>query len=308
VTLTGSEASRAGLAPDIRPWARGLSLSADGLWRATTPAARVSYPEGGHDLLAPIEATSFWFGHRNDCLLRLLERCPPPGLLFDVGGGNGFVTRALTRHGIAAVMVEPGEGGARNARARGVATVICAGFEEADFPDRSLPAVGLFDVLEHVAAEQSFLRAVRAKLAPTGRLYLTVPAYGWLWSEADGYAGHHRRYTRGRLTRALTGAGFQVEFVSYFFSFLVVPVLLSRALPYRAGWRCGRRVGQDEAAHAPPTGLKGALLRRLQRWECERIGVTPLPFGASCLAVARPAAEAPPPPGSRTPLCYDQRR
>ena len=130
---------------------------------------------------------------------------------------------------------------------------------------------------------------MHGKLAPDGRLYLTVPAHRWLWSEADGYAGHHRRYTRGSLARALTSAGFRVEFISYFFSFLVVPVLLGRALPYRVGWRGARRSGEDEAAHASPTGLRGAVIRWCRQWERARIGVTPLPVGASCLAVARQA-------------------
>lgn len=288
MAAAGSSDPDADVVPELGPWARGLLLSGDGLWRATGCASPVSYPEGGHDVCARLEATSFWFSHRNDCLLRLLRHFPPPGLLFDVGGGNGFVAQALAGHGFPTVLVEPGETGARNARGRGIATVICAGFEEADFPDRSLPAVGLFDVVEHVRAEQGFLRAVRAKLAPTARLYLTVPAYGWLWSDADDHAGHYRRYTRRGLVRALGAAGFRVEFASYFFSFLVLPVLLGRALPYRVGRRVEPRPEREEGEHAPRAGLSGAAIRLLRQWELHRIGVTPLPFGSSCLVVARP--------------------
>ncbi len=43
-------------------------------------------------------------------------------------------------------------------------------------------AIGLFDVLEHIENEAGFLKQLREVLKTGGRLYLTVPAFRWLWS------------------------------------------------------------------------------------------------------------------------------
>ena len=42
-----------------------------------------------------------------------MRRFPPPGTVFDVGGGNGFVTLAIQNAGMDAVLVEPGPEGVR---------------------------------------------------------------------------------------------------------------------------------------------------------------------------------------------------
>jgi 2-polyprenyl-3-methyl-5-hydroxy-6-metoxy-1,4-benzoquinol methylase len=57
-------------------------------------------------------------------------------------------------------------------------------------------------VLEHIDDEQAFLREIRRCLAPGGRIYLSVPAGRWLWSDDDVQAGHFRRYTCASLRGA----------------------------------------------------------------------------------------------------------
>jgi len=52
----------------------------------------------------------------------------------------------------------------------------------------------LFDVLEHIADEDSFLSALMFHLAPEGKLIVNVPAGQWAYSEYDVAAGHVRRY------------------------------------------------------------------------------------------------------------------
>ena len=53
-----------------------------------------------------------------------------------------------------------------------------------------------------------FMQEVARLLRPGGRVYLTCPAYGFLWSVEDDYAGHRRRYTRRSLGATLRSAGF----------------------------------------------------------------------------------------------------
>src|SRR5689334_22727053 len=86
-----------------------LIKHSDGDWRAPSNA-RVSYPQGASSFFAPIEEGSYWFSHRNSCIVSLMRQFPPKGPILDVGGGNGFVSLGLKRSGIRAIVLEPGPG------------------------------------------------------------------------------------------------------------------------------------------------------------------------------------------------------
>lgn len=255
----------------------------------TQAADAVSYPEDGHDAFMAIEDWSFWFRHRNRCITALVDALPPPGTIFDVGGGNGFVAQALSQAGHAVTVVEPGPQGARNARARGLSNVICATTQSAGFAPSSLPAVGLFDVIEHVDDDAAFMTHIRSLLRPDGVLYSTVPAYGWLWSDEDVAAGHYRRHTAKSVRRMLESAGFEIAFLSYFFRPLILPVLAFRAIPTRLGLRksSGRTVA---AEHGADGGRAVKFVERLLSPEVRRIGrLDPIGFGSSIILAARVA-------------------
>jgi hypothetical protein len=78
-----------------------------------------------------VEDSSFWFAHRNSCILEAIKLFPPRGEFFDVGGGNGYVERAIQESGIDVVLVEPGLAGVRNALHRGVRQVVRATLDDA---------------------------------------------------------------------------------------------------------------------------------------------------------------------------------
>lgn len=267
--------------------ARHLHLDSRGIWVGESVRA-VSYPEEGNDLCYTLEEESFWFRHRNEVIVQLLRRFPPPGLFYDVGGGNGYVAAGIEQAGWPTVVVEPGRCGAENARSRGLARVVCACAETAGWAPGSLPAVGLFDVLEHIEDDVAFLVSLRRLLQPGGRIYLTVPAYPFLWSSEDSTGGHYRRYTASSLARSLRSASFEVEYRTYFFWFLPVPIFLLRSIPSWLGRR-GRPSPQSaRREHTGGPGFLGHLLERALKWELTRLALgRTLPIGGSCLAVAR---------------------
>lgn len=267
--------------------APGLVPLEDGLWTAGR-GAPVSYPEEGHALCRQVEDGSFWFQHRNACIIDAVRAWPPRGPLVDVGGGNGYVAAGLRDAGLASVVVEPGLDGARRARARGLAPVVCATLEETGFRPHSLPALGFFDVIEHVEQDARLLEQARELLTADGRLYLTVPAFGWLWAEDDVVAGHFRRYARGPLRDLLRRTGFAVDFASYLFAPLPLPLWLLRAVPSRLGLRSpeGVRARQD-AEHGTRGGLAQAALRAVLSAERAWLrGGGSMPLGTSLLIVA----------------------
>ena len=274
---------------DLEAIAAHLERGPDGIWVARS-RQQVSYPLEGNDNCLALEADSFWFEHRNRCIQALMRRFPPPGTVFDVGGGNGYVALGLQQAGIPVVLVEPGREGVQNARARGVETLVCATLEDAGFHPGALPAVGLFDVLEHIQADAAFLHSIHNLLAPGGRIYLTTPAYQALWSADDDYAGHYRRYRLTGLGQVLAQAGFKMLFGTYIFSMLPLPIFLIRTLPSRLKMRRQDAWDQYEQEHRSRPGLVGTVLRGLLNGELRwlRAGRA-IPMGGSCLVAAEKA-------------------
>lgn len=261
----------------------------DGI-RYADETTRLSYPNTGNEECRQVEDDSFWFAHRNRCIVELVRTFPPGGPIVDIGAGNGFVARGLVDAGYPAIALEPGPEGAANARLRGLEHVVCATVESAGIPSRSMFAAGLFDVVEHIENDVGFLRGIRDRLRTGGRLYATVPAFQALWSSHDRHAGHYRRYSLGRFRSALHRAGFALEYGTYIFRPLPLGVFLFRALPFRLGFDATRpptaaTVSRDHAASSPRTS---GLVRRLLASEVRmirrrrRVGL-----GGSCLVVAR---------------------
>lgn len=259
----------------------------------THPESRdVSYPEDGHGRLALLEDRSFWFAHRNRVIIDSLRRFPPPGPLLDVGGGNGYVTRGILDAGFPAALLEPGPAGAFNAKTlRNIPDVICATLEDAAPSPGSLGAIGCFDVFEHVEDDAALAARIRGFLMPHGFLFATVPAGEWLWSAADGAAGHFRRYRRRDIPRLL-GPGFGIARCVPFFAPLVLPLFVARSLPYRLGFRTG--LLPEAAEHGAGGGPGAAFLARLLRREAALLASGGAPrIGTSLLVVAR-KLETPP--------------
>lgn len=272
---------------DLTLLADGLELGPDGIWVARE-LSTISYPQEGNLNCLALEADSFWFAHRNRCIQTLLSNFPPGGVFFDVGGGNGYVALGLQAAGFPVALLEPGWQGIQAARSRGVQVLIYAALEDAGFHPDALPAVGMFDVLEHISNDVGFLGTVRDLLAPGGRVYLTVPAFQQLWSVDDDYAGHYRRYSRASLGRVLGEAGFEVEFSTYIFFMLPAPIFLMRTLPAKLGLRKKESWDRYQQEHGSQPGWVGRVLDLLLDWELAQLHRRrAMPVGGSCLVVAR---------------------
>jgi SAM-dependent methyltransferase len=259
-----------------------------GIWRARTAGAgAISYPAHQNAACFRLEDGSFWFKHRNKCVITAVRRFPPDGFILDVGGGNGFVARGLIEAGYEAALLEPGGDGARNARqGRQLPTVINATIDEAAIRPGSIPAVGLFDVLEHIEDDRTFVHRVHDIMRPGGLLYLTVPAFNWLWSVSDVDAMHFRRYTKRTLTDVLAG-DFDVLYATCLFQRLVPVTALVRALPYRAGLTRPKPADAYEREHAVGRRRLAGIFSRMLNHEVRAIAAgKSLTVGSSLLVVA----------------------
>ena len=154
--------------------------------------------------------------------------------IWEVGAGNGAVAIGLKEAGLKVVAIEPLYSGAHHLAKNGIVS-FSATLEDLSLPNESLPAIGLFDVLEHIEKPETVLATCREKLSGSGALAVTVPAHQWLFSKYDSGIGHFRRYSSSSLRIELESSGFEILSIRYFFSFLVPLAWLIRVLPEKLG-------------------------------------------------------------------------
>jgi len=256
----------------------------EGIWQAFE-IDKISYPDNGNNSCYEIEDQSFWFNYRNKIAFEVIKKYSISGPVFDVGGGNGFVSNYLGNSGFETVLVEPGIDGCLNARARGLEYIINSDFDTAHFYPNSIPNICIFDVLEHVENQHQFLKTLHINMIPNGRLFITVPAFNSLWSEEDNQAGHYRRYRMKELQKLIVNYGFDVLYASYFFSFLVIPIFLFRTIPSKLGFY---KISSEQSKRQHLAKSKSnKLLDILMKFELDKVKKSnKLFFGSSLLIVA----------------------
>ncbi|MGB7447854.1 MAG: class I SAM-dependent methyltransferase [Ornithinimicrobium sp.] len=223
---------------------------------------------------ASIEQPDYWwYRARSDLLQAALGgHAGRPTRLLDVGSADGPSVSWL--RGPMHVAVDVDRRGLRPSDG------VCASALALPFADNSFDLVSAFDVIEHCEPDSAVLAEFYRVLQPGGRLLLSVPAYSWAWTDHDVSAGHHRRYTRGRLVRAVTDAGYSVRRVSHGFA---------GVFPFFAAERASRKVrrsaGTDQTLPQVSPGLERIFLG-LSRIEAGLLARRDLPFGSSVFLAA----------------------
>jgi hypothetical protein len=134
-------------------------------------------------------------------------------------------------------------------------------------------------VLEHIEDDRAVLHQFRAACRPGGGILLTVPQHPWLWSPADAYARHHRRYRREDLLAKLRECGFEVLGCTSFHT-LNLPLFFLRSRVLRA-------TGRDPQTSIPIAPVNWLLEQSMELDRMLiRVGVQ-LPFGVSLMVAAR---------------------
>ncbi|MCP4989958.1 MAG: class I SAM-dependent methyltransferase [Colwellia sp.] len=82
----------------------------------------------------------------------------------------------------------------------------------------------LVDVLEHVKDDISFVKGYVDKLDKGTNLFVSVPAFEFLFSGHDIFLGHYRRYTISSLEACLKSCGLTIVNTRYYF-FMLFPLI-----------------------------------------------------------------------------------
>lgn len=174
------------------------------------------YPEG-------IE-NHFWNHARNRIILNFLRANNlQEEALLEIGGGRGIVTKFLHDNGLSCVGYER----APVQPLQGTSGYFFTGIDVFDLPaetKKSIRAILLFDVIEHMESPEDFLENIIEEFSNIRYVIITVPARPELWTNFDEFNGHYRRYTMDNL-KALTTERMIVQ-TAYYFNHMLYPVFL----------------------------------------------------------------------------------
>lgn len=243
------------------------------------------FPEAGFAQLAALEDRNYWFRARNRLIVWALRRhFAGMRRYLEVGCGTGCVLGAVERAfpDVSALGGEMHAAGLEHA-ARRVQRARLVQMDATRLPfRREFDVVGCFDVLEHVDDDGAVLAQVREALRDGGGVLITVPQHRFLWSAADEYAGHVRRYRRGELLERLAAAGFEPLLVTSFVSLLLPVMWAARARRRRLDER------YDPQAELEVGRAANALLQAVLGFERALIALgARFPWGGSLLVAAR---------------------
>jgi SAM-dependent methyltransferase len=151
---------------------------------------------------------------------RLEEWTQGRGALLDIGCGTGTTLVEAEARGWRVLGLEPGRTAAAVAQER-LGTPdrprVIEGYFPQDLPanQQSFDVISILDVLEHFVDPQAFLRRIRKRLAPSGRLFVQVPNWDSLLVQLEGTAssvictGHWNYFTPKTLPEMLARAGYR---------------------------------------------------------------------------------------------------
>ena len=202
--------------------------SKDGFSGMTSPP----FPQSAFSYLSSAESRHGWFRARNQIIISILKnKVRGVRNFLEVGCGTGYVINGIAK-AFPTLELEASEyfeDGLVFARQR--VPHQCR-FRQLDATNMSevnvYDCIGSFDVIEHIDADECVLANFNRALRTGGYLLLTVPQHPWLWSAADGYAHHLRRYTSSELRSKVLNAGFRIDYCTSFVSLLLPLMALQR--------------------------------------------------------------------------------
>jgi len=164
----------------------------------------------------------WWFQARKNIIDKIISsiNLKKKNNILDFGAGSGVNIDMLRKYGLVDIHEQNKYARAAIKKEKKIKNLYSTLRIKKKFYDLIL----LADVIEHVEQPKKLLKNLKKFLKKDGHILITVPAYQFLFSKKDRVLGHYRRYNKDLLKKELSG--FKVENISYFNTFLCLPIAI----------------------------------------------------------------------------------
>lgn len=229
-----------------------------------------------------LENNYFWFVSRAKILLKILKtrtNLNNESNVIDIGcGTGGFASELDKLYNVTCLDTEPIA--LEYCKKRGLTDLHQGILEDFDPNGKKFDSAFMLDVIEHIEDDKEVVSQVYDLLEEGSYFLATVPAYQWMWSHHDVMHMHYRRYTKPNFEKLLKDAGFNIEYSSYYNTFLFPAVLLKRAIDKLTGAK-----KEDPVEEVPE--ILNKLFEKIFSFESKFLPGMSFPFGLSIVVLAK---------------------
>ncbi|MGI8588900.1 MAG: class I SAM-dependent methyltransferase [Chloroflexia bacterium] len=235
------------------------------------------------------EGRHWWYLGLRDIMFRMTELNQTTSRdwrILDAGCGTGGNLAALRRTGHChAQGFDYHESALYFCRQRGLHNVRQASITDIPFAGNEFDLAISCDVLCDAGTDNQAraLGELHRVLRPAGRLFLNLPAYGFLRSEHDQATDVDRRYTMPGLRAQVEASGFDILRISYWNATLF-PIVLAVRLRRRGGRERSKETARSDI-QVPPKPVN-RLLTSIVKAESRFIDQWTIPYGSSIICLA----------------------
>ncbi len=250
------------------------------------------YPAEAFRILFKSEDTNFWFISRNKIIQHLFKKHlgEKSNKVLEIGCGTGYVLKGL-QNNFPNYELEGSEihhEGIKFAKER-LPKVEFIQLDATNMPfENQHDAVGAFDVLEHIEADEKVMQEVYKSLKINGLFLISVPQHQWMWSVNDDIAYHKRRYSRKEMKQKLTNNGFEIVYIGSFVFTLFPFMYISRFFKQKKVAEVTNELIIKELNELQLNPIINSVFKIFMKIDelLIKIGFS-LPFGGSLITVAR---------------------